>query len=317
LTAAQLSGNTIVELLTAEIEITMTIYPYERLLVTEFEARLNERPLLVVPFGTLEWHSYHLPLGLDGLVAESVARRIADLSDAILAPVSYWAVGGLAFPYTLKLPIDVIEPLLETALEQFAEMGFRAIVTFTGHFGIEQLLVLKRVAVNIMRRTPITILPIAPYDLVTDVWTGDHAGIGETSLLWSFEPELIHLDRLPDNVNQHGIVGRDPRGEASADRGRELHELIAARAALVAARLLTETGAVERNHYVEMLQSTVRVLEEMTALRETHPRSVIPSLTTPDYLAACAALYSGEYRQGKAQADHKLAELLKFDIRSS
>lgn len=295
----------------------MTIYPYERLLVEEFEGRLKARPLLVVPFGTLEWHSYHLPLGLDGLVAESVAGRIADLSDAVLAPVSYWAVGGLAFPYTLKLPVEVIEPLLTTVLEQFAEMGFRSIVTFTGHFGVEQLLVLKRTAVNVMRRTPITILPLSPYDLVTDVWTGDHAGIGETSLLWSFEPDLIHLDKLPENVNQHGIVGKDPRGEASADRGRELHELISTRAAQVAARLLDETGAVERNHYVEMLQSTVRVLEEMTHLRAAYPRGVLPSLTTPDYLAACAALFSGEYRQGKAQADHKLAELLKFDIRAT
>ncbi len=292
----------------------MTIYPYERLLVAEFEARLKERPLLVIPFGTLEWHSYHLPLGLDGLVAENIAGQIADLSDAVLAPVSYWAVGGLAFPYTLKLPVEVIEPLLTTVLEQFAEMGFRAIVLFTGHFGVEQLLALRRAAVTVMRRTPTTILPLAPYDLVTDVWTGDHAGVGETSLLWSFEPDLIHLERLPENVNLHGIVGKDPREQASADRGRALRELIAARSAQVAARLLDETGAVERNHYVELLQSTVRVLEEMARLRASAPRGVIPSLTTPDYLAACAALFSGDYRQGKAQADHKLADLLRFDI---
>ena len=110
----------------------------------QIEARLVERPVLVLPIGTIEWHSHHLPVGLDGLVAAGLAHDIADRSDAVLAPVSYWAVGGVPYPYTLNLPVAVIEPLLVAVFEQFAAMGFRVLVAFTGHFGLDQTLALKR-----------------------------------------------------------------------------------------------------------------------------------------------------------------------------
>ena len=87
-------------------------------------------PILVLPFGTIEWHSHHLPLGLDGLVAAAVSERIADKADAVLAPASYWGVGGVPFPHTLDLPAAIIEPLLETVFEQFGAMGLRVIVAY-------------------------------------------------------------------------------------------------------------------------------------------------------------------------------------------
>ncbi|MBN8638802.1 MAG: creatininase family protein [Anaerolineae bacterium] len=73
----------------------MTIYHFERMFPAEIEARLKSAPVLVLSFGTLEWHSHHLPLGLDGMVAQAVGERIADRLDAVIAPGSYWAAGGV------------------------------------------------------------------------------------------------------------------------------------------------------------------------------------------------------------------------------
>ena len=150
----------------------MTVWRLEELFPDQVEARLQALPALVLPFGTIEWHSHHLPLGLDGIVAAELCTVVAERTGALLAPVSYWAVGGVPYPYTLNLPGSQVEPLLETLFEQFGAMGLRVLAAFTGHFGLDQTLALKRAALAVMARSPVTILPLTEYDLVTDTYLG-------------------------------------------------------------------------------------------------------------------------------------------------
>lgn len=56
--------------------------------------------------------------------------------------------GGAPYPYTIKLPTSMIGPLLAALFNQFGAMGFRVMVAFTGHFGIEQTLILKQAALS-------------------------------------------------------------------------------------------------------------------------------------------------------------------------
>lgn len=288
----------------------MTAYPIEALFPEQLQDRLDKCPTLVLGFGTIEWHSYHLPLGLDGLVAQGLAERVARRLDAVLAPVSYWAAGGVAYPYTLNLPGRVVEPLLEALFEQFAAMGFRLIVGLTGHFGLEQTLILKRAGVAVMRRSPVTILPVTEYDMTTDIgYKGDHASTGETSLLWALRPELVRLDAVSPGAPLDGVLGPDPRGSASETLGQELLEQIAGRTAEVAARLLRHTAPLERAAYVEALAAGVRVLERTLRERGTRPKSLVPSITTPAYLAHCRAIYSGAYALAQSEAERKLDDL--------
>jgi hypothetical protein len=44
------------------------------------------------------------------------------------------------YPYTLDLPQEAVERLYEVALDQFASMGFKVLLAFTGHFGLAQTL---------------------------------------------------------------------------------------------------------------------------------------------------------------------------------
>lgn len=288
----------------------MALHRLEALFPLELQSRLEERPILVLTFGTIEWHSHHLPLGLDGIVAERLGERIAELSGAVLAPVSYWAVGGVPYPYTLNLPAQVIEPLLVAVFEQFAAMGFRVIVGFTGHFGLEQTLALKRAALAVMGRSPVTVLPLAEYDLTTDAgYTGDHAAVGETSLLWALRPDLVRLEAVPPDQPLDGVLGADPRGSASPEQGRVWFEAIASRTAEVAGRLLAATTPVERAAFIEALGVGVRVLEKTLAQRQLLPKAAVPSITTPAYLAYCQAIYQGDYRAARTHAEKKLADL--------
>jgi creatinine amidohydrolase len=287
----------------------MTFYPFEKMFPTEIEARLEANPSLILPFGTVEWHSHHLPVGLDGLVAEGICRRAADLAEAVLAPVSYWAVGGVPYPYTLNLPVDVIEPLLMTVFEQFGAMGFKVIVAFTGHFGLEQTLTLKRAALAVMERSPVIILPVTEYDLVTDTYKGDHAAVGETSLLWTLYPELVRLEAIPAETPLDGTIGAEPRGTASPKLGAEILKAIAGRLAEVSRRLLRETTPVQRADFIEAIRAGVKVLDKTSQARQLQPKQQVPSISTPAYLAYCQAIYAGDYRLAKSHAEKKYANL--------
>ena len=270
---------------------------------------IRSTPIVVLPLGTVEWHSDHLPLGLDGLVAAAIAEQIAERLDAVIVPTSYFAAGGVPYPFTLKFPMALIEPMFESAFEQFGAMGFRVVVAFTGHFGLEQTLAFKRAAVNVMRRSSTVVLPLTAYDLVTETYQGDHASIGETSLMWAIRPELVRLAQIPDSASLEGVLGPDPRGKASEAWGRELFDSIVERAAAVARRFTENTPAVERSHFIEALSAAVRVLEETYERRLRLPKSQVPPVTTLEYLAHCQALYRGDYRAAKQHAERKLAAL--------
>lgn len=100
---------------------------------------------------------------------------------AVLAPISWWAAGGVPFPYTLRLPAGLIEGLLQAVTVQLVRMGFRSIVILNGHFGLENSIAVRRAALQCMQVTPATVMPVAEYEVLTDLGNrGDHAGIWES-----------------------------------------------------------------------------------------------------------------------------------------
>jgi creatinine amidohydrolase len=275
---------------------------------TDIEKHLaGHAPILVQPMGTLEWHSHHLPLGLDGLVAERLGRAIAAAADAVLAPVSWWAVGGVPFPHTLKLPLALIEPVFEELYVQFGDMGFEVVLAFAGHFGLEQTLGMKRAALAAMRRTKAFILPLTEYDTVTDLYPGDHAGLGEASLLMAFRPDLVRLEAVPPDAPLPGVIGPEPRGRASAELGLQIADAVAARAAGLARRLLM--SAEHRRRYREILALSVAVMEETLSLRLAGGKNAVPPIGTPAWLAHCLALTHGDYDAAEAHLRAKQADL--------
>jgi len=273
----------------------------------EIAAALARAPILVLPLGTIEWHSHHLPLGLDGLVAADICGAIAEACDGVPGPVSYWGIGGVAYPYTLRLPIEIVEPVMSALFEQFGAMGFRVILAFAGHFGVDQTLALKRAAVDVMDRSPVTVLPLTEYDLVTDMYTGDHAGPGETSLMWAASERLVRISELDPAMALDGVIGEDPRLHASKELGVKLKTAIVERSAHVALRAL-EASAVQRQQFIEAVRAAVRAVEEIRELRLSRPKSSVPPLVTAAYASHCAAIFRGDYVDAKRFAEEKLAD---------
>jgi creatinine amidohydrolase len=276
----------------------------------DLERRIATRPLVILPFGTIEWHSYHLPLGLDSLKAQALCERIAERSDAVLAPLTSWAVGGVPFPHTLRFDLDLIETLMERIFEQMALLGFRVVLALTGHYGLEQTLAVKRAALGVMRRYPVSIWAAAEFEAVVDLgYQGDHAAKWETSVLWALRPDLIRLDAVEASQPLDGIIGEDPRLSASEALGESTIKAIVERWSSLAERLLTGTTGVQRMQYFEALAAAVRVLYKLLAERAAKPRSLVPPLATPAYLQHLRALYQADYAAAQRHVEAKLIDL--------
>ena len=271
---------------------------------SDLQRHINNSPTLVLPFGTIEWHSHHLPLGLDGLVAQHISERMAVAMNGVLAPISYWAADGVSFPYTLALPLAEVEPLLPTLFKQYVEMGFQNVVAFTGHFGLGQTLAIKRAAFVEMQRSRATILPLTTYDLVADFYAGDHAGIGETSLLMAIRSDLVRLNSWPSDEALPGVIGEDPRIKANRELGLRIINVSVSRAAALVAAL----GAAEldRDAWIATLKIVVEILELTRNLRQELPRDRVPPITTPEYLRGWKAIAEGRFTEAQEDFREKL-----------
>ena len=275
------------------------IHRLEELNPAGIEACLAAKPALVLALGTIEWHSHHLPLGLDLLKAAAIAERTAEKSGAVLAPPVWWAAGGVAFPYTLRLPGALTEPLLAAVLAGLSDMGFRAICVINGHYGLENSIAVRRAALACKGAT---IVPLADYELLTDLGaTGDHAGVWETSLLMPERPDLVYLDAAGELP---GVFGDDPRGRASRELGEQGLDLAATRASASIERALAEP----RGPFADALQAGLEALEHLWELRQELPREQVPPVLTSAWIRHLEWFRDGDWPAARTAAEEKAAD---------
>lgn len=91
-------------------------------------AKKNNLPVLL-PVGTMEYHSSHCPFGCDTLVAMGVAEEVAKKVDALILPpvwygVASYAVGGPE-KNTLNVDCDTLEKYVECILRSLFLSGFK------------------------------------------------------------------------------------------------------------------------------------------------------------------------------------------------
>lgn len=186
----------------------------------DYEARLKEGAAVLLPVGSIEQHSHHLPLGVDRYLPAAVAEDAAKELNAIVAePVIYGARsqmrmgGGQTFPGTTSLAPDTLMHVIRDILAAFIAHGARKIAVVNGHYenmmftyeGIDMALREAR----IMGAEDVRILRFEYWDYMTretiaalfpDGYPGmelEHAALIETSLMLHYRPDLVDMDRLP------------------------------------------------------------------------------------------------------------------------
>jgi creatinine amidohydrolase len=93
----------------------------------------------LVSLGSLEQHGPHLPLATDSLLADRLAREIADRlpGPVVVTPVVRGGLSThhLAFPGTVTVPPDAYRALTVSYLEGLERMGIRKIGLWSWHGG--------------------------------------------------------------------------------------------------------------------------------------------------------------------------------------
>lgn len=218
---------------------------WELMLPAEFRSAQSALPVCFLPLGTVEWHGEHNALGLDAIKAHALCIEAAlAAGGGIVHPPLYGGMGGLDKPATVVVEPELawentlLRPWLEQLLYEFHRQGFRAMILLTGHYGHNQQIVVRETAARMAERLQIPILGTPEYWLAHDVgYLGDHAGIGETSLLWYLQPDLVALNRI-DGDPEYGKDGRIREG-SSPQLGKLYADLIVQRLATLAQAMPT------------------------------------------------------------------------------
>jgi creatinine amidohydrolase len=159
----------------------------------------------VLPFGIIEKHGPHLPLGTDLLDVRFAVLNAVKQEYAVVFPEYYF---GQIFeaqqqPGTVAYSLSTQLTLLQETVKEMARNGCKKVVIVNGHGGNESLLPLfaqaqlasPRDYVVYVFGLPNKNLPGRPA-LKTKI--DMHAGEMETSLMLIARPDLVHLDRATD-----------------------------------------------------------------------------------------------------------------------
>jgi creatinine amidohydrolase len=194
---------------------------WEELTGPDFVTAIHQsQGVCVLPFGILEKHGAHLPIGTDLLDVRFAVMNAVHQEYAVVFPEYYF---GQIFeaqqqPGTIAYSLSTQLTLLQETVKEMARNGCKKVLIVNGHGGNNSLLPLfgqaqlatPRDYVVYVFGLPNLEVPGRPA-LKTQM--DMHGGERETSLMLVARPDLVHLDRagqqsgadqkrlsLPDNV---------------------------------------------------------------------------------------------------------------------
>lgn len=201
----------------------------------EIEEMLKKAPVVYIPWGSLEWHGVHNPIGLDTLKVYHLCLKSAERTGGVVFPPIYCGYETmkpyLGFKKTLEISRETVQRLAREYLEQLYDEGFRIFVILMGHYGAKHVQALREVAEEFLTNHPDVrgIFAPDPTFVADKGIRGGHADLYETSLMMFFRPDLVDLSLLPKDraitIEEDGIGGDDPRN-ATADEGERIANLI-------------------------------------------------------------------------------------------
>lgn len=191
----------------------------------QLEAAARKFPVVYVPFGLIEWHGKHLPLGNDALKAHAILVKSAERFGGVVYPPIYFHEG---------LGKKEFVPVLSTLFERLKQTGFRVIIGVSGHNVQGQIDMINEALEPVVADG--TVAGVGLWEITLSQGpesNTDHAAKWETSNMMFLYPDLVDMAELgsgplaPNMKAPDGIGGLDPRVHARADVGRRNVELAA------------------------------------------------------------------------------------------
>jgi creatinine amidohydrolase len=237
---------------------------YAELRPDELAEIVADAPVAYWPLGLLEHHGWHLPIGLDGLKAESICARLAERTGGVLLPTMWWDAGGGhgEFMWTHYQSQDAAREILGRTVEQLIGFGFRVIVLLAGHYPWSSML--DRILPPLVAACPdVLLIWGTEMDIAGEIrLPGDHAAREETSYGLALFPQWVDIHALrtgrgraawplgaePPSERQHPGVCFDPSSDRFAQMGEDARLASALRGEKAISRLLDHlAGRIERH----------------------------------------------------------------------
>lgn len=263
---------------------------WEELSAAEFRDGIaRAQGVCLLPFGILEKHGPHLPLGNDLLNVRYAALNAAQQEYAIVFPEYYFGQifeakhepGTVA--YSSRLQLD----LLQETTDEMARNGCKKVIIVNGHGGNNSLLPYFAqtqldkpheyvvYVLGLMRTGPGE--PKHKTNSATDL----HAGESETSMSMMARPDLVHLDRAPQESGADQARLKLPEGLYT---GIWWYARFPNHYAGEGASATRELGEFEAKTWINSIAQTIRAVktdqESMRLQNEFYERSKHP-LDTP------------------------------------
>ncbi len=191
----------------------------------QLETAGRKFPVVYVPFGLIEWHGHHLPLGNDAIKAHAILVKCAEKYGGVVYPPVYFHSG---------FPREHLEPVLTGLFMRLKRTGYRVILGVSGHNVREQIDMINAALKPVIADGKAAGMGLWEMTLSQGPESNsDHAAKWETSNRMFFYPNLVDMRELGDgplNLDMKppsGIGGLDPRKHASARVGQRNAELAA------------------------------------------------------------------------------------------
>ena len=215
----------------------------------QLEAAGREFPVVYVPFGVIEWHGVHLPLGTDAIKAHVILVKCAEKFGGVVYPPVYFHNGFRQ---------EHLVPVLTDLFNRLKRTGYRVIIGVSGHNVQGQIDMINQALAPVTSDG--TAAGIGLWELTLSRGpesASDHAAKWETSNMMFFYPEQVDMSALGDgpiNLDMKppsGIGGLDPREHASAEVGRRNVELAAEAIGRKARELLASLPEDQRSFNIK------------------------------------------------------------------
>jgi creatinine amidohydrolase len=211
----------------------------------EVESVKKENRAVLLPVGTMEYHSTHCPFGCDTMVAQGVAEKVAEQVDGMVLPpvwygVASYAVGGPE-KNTLNVDCDTLEKYVECILRSLFLSGFKKNIFILIAHQTEDYMPMTLACMKAAKKLIMEDLEKeqgygwwgenhnkdfyanlnesdSPWNRIRVVripYTqnseklADHAGVYESSMLEYLYPNSIKLDRLNDSDDWFAQSAKD------------------------------------------------------------------------------------------------------------
>jgi creatinine amidohydrolase len=188
---------------------------WEELTASDFIKAIGQsHNTCALPFGILEKHGPHMPIGTDLLNVRYAVLGAAQKEYVVVFPEYYF---GQIFearqePGTIAYSLELQLKLLQETVNEMARNGCKKIVIVNGHGGNESLLPLfAQSQLATAHDFAVFIYGLPPLDVPGRPAKNDpidmHAGASETSHMMISHPDLLRMDRIntESGADQHRL----------------------------------------------------------------------------------------------------------------